>query len=160
MNILVLCTGNSARSILLECLLKDLGNGRVTAFSAGSHPTGKVDPFGLAVLDAKGHETNGLTSKSWDVFASSEAPNMDVVITVCSSAAGETCPIWPGAPIRAHWGVDNPAAVIGLDQEKEAAFKSAYDQLKRHAVALIATPFENMSPIALSQLLNRIAEQT
>jgi len=159
MNILVLCTGNSARSILLECLLNDLGSGRVTAFSAGSHPAGVVNPFALIVLTAEGHGTQGLASKSWDVFAKADAPVMDVVITVCGNAAGETCPVWPGSPIRAYWGLEDPAAVLGTDLEKSVAFKSAYDRLKRRTAALLAKPFEDLAPIALSQVLKKIGEQ-
>ena len=110
MNILALCTGNSARSILLESLLNHEGKGRIKAYSAGSHPTGAPHPQALALLQAEGHDTNALRSKSWDEFTTPDAPQMDLVITVCSAAAGEACPIWPGAPIRAHWGVDDPAA--------------------------------------------------
>lgn len=159
MNVLVLCTGNSARSILLECLLNDLGSGRITAFSAGSQPVGVVNPFALIVLTAEGHGTKGLASKSWDVFAKADAPVMDVVITVCGNAAGEICPVWPGSPTRAHWGLDDPAAVLGSDLEKSVAFKSAYDCLRRRTEALLAKPFENLAPSALSQVLNQIREQ-
>ena len=131
MNILVLCTGNSARSILLECLLRRLGQGKINAFSAGSQPSGKVHPQSLVLLTDKGFDTGGLSSKSWDVFAAPDAPQMDAVITVCGSAAAETCPMWPGAPLRAHWGVEDPAAAS--EAEAPAAFQSAYDILHRRA---------------------------
>lgn len=154
MNILVLCTGNSARSILLESILNTHGAGRVTAFSAGSHPTGKVHPAALALLRGLEHDTGHARSKSWDEFAKDDAPEMDVVITVCGSAAEETCPIWPGAPVRAHWGVEDPA---GVPQEQwESAFQTAFDILNRRAVALLDQPIDSMEPGALSALLNRI----
>jgi arsenate reductase len=131
MNILVLCTGNSARSILLECLLSRLGNGVITSFSAGSQPAGKVHPQSLRLLAAEGFNVSGLSSKSWDIFALPDAPKMDAVITVCGSAANETCPMWPGAPARAHWGVEDPAAASLEDIP--AAFQDAYDILARRA---------------------------
>lgn len=136
MNILVLCTGNSARSILLEALLNDLGAGRVRAFSAGSQPAGKVNPHALALLAAKNHPTGGYRSKSWDEFGAPDAPQMDVVVTVCGSAAAETCPMWPGAPLKAHWGVGDPAAAP--DPAAPAAFGRAYAILRRRAEAFLA----------------------
>jgi arsenate reductase len=136
MNILVLCTGNSARSILLESLLNRLGAGRVTAWSAGSRPAGRVHPASLGLLAAKGYDTAGLRSKSWDEFALPGAPKMDLVITVCGSAAGEACPIWPGAPLRAHWGVEDPAAAAEADWP--AAFEAAYAALETRARAFLA----------------------
>lgn len=155
MNILVLCTGNSARSILLESILNRFGNGRVRAFSAGSHPTGQVHPQALALLAAEGFDTSGLRSKSWDEFAAPAAPHMDAVITVCGNAASEVCPIWPGAPVRAHWGVDDPATVPGPGQA--AAFRSTFDLLSARAMALLAQPFETLGKPALQVLLGRIA---
>ncbi len=154
MNILVLCTGNSARSILLEAILNQRGAGRVTAFSAGSQPKGAVHPQSLQLLAAKGYPVAGLRSKSWDEFAVPDAPAMDAVITVCGSAAEETCPIWPGTPIRAHWGIDDPAAAPEADQP--AAFELAYNLLRAKADALIAQPFETLEPGALSALLIQI----
>lgn len=137
MNILVLCTGNSARSILLEAILNHHGAAeRVRAWSAGSRPAGQVHPQSLRLLAAKGFPTVGLRSKSWDEFARADAPVMDAVITVCGSAAGETCPFWPGAPARAHWGVEDPAAAAPDDQER--AFSAAFDRLSMRASALLA----------------------
>ncbi|WP_420002783.1 arsenate reductase ArsC [Arenibacterium sp. LLYu02] len=143
MNILVLCTGNSARSILLESLLNTRGAGRVTAYSAGSRPAGKVHPQSLRLLAAKGHDTSGARSKSWDEFGAADAPVMDLVITVCGSAAGEECPMWPGAPLRAHWGVEDPAAAAEADWE--SAFETAYARLAKRAEALLNLPFDDLS---------------
>lgn len=156
MNILVLCTGNSARSILLESIFNTHGAGRVRAYSAGSNPTGKVHPQSLALLAELGHDTSGARSKSWDEFAGAEAPEMNIVITVCASAAGETCPVWPGAPVRAHWGVEDPAAAEQPDWD--AAFRTAYATLEKRAKALLALPFETMAPAELSQQLKRIGD--
>lgn len=158
MNILVLCTGNSARSILLEALLNRLGKGRVTAFSAGSQPAGKVHPQSLSLLADLGFDTTETRSKSWDEFASPGAPTMDIVITVCGSAAGETCPMWPagpmGAPLRAHWGVDDPAATAPADWDR--AFKTTFARLKRRAEALLDLPFADLDRLELQRELNRI----
>jgi arsenate reductase len=156
MNILVLCTGNSARSILLESYLNAAGDGRVSGFSAGSHPTGTVNPGALRLLMRKGLPVSQLRSKSWDEFAAPDAPLMDLVITVCDAAAGETCPIWPGAPLRGHWGVDDPAAVTGTEAEIDAAFARAWDVLTRRADALLALPFADLDPGALKTELDRI----
>ena len=142
-NILVLCTGNSARSILLECLLRRLGEGKITAYSAGSQPSGMVHPQSIKLLTANGYDVSALNSKSWDVFAAPDAPQMHAVITVCGSAAGETCPIWPGAPLRAHWGVDDPAAVTGPDTP--AAFQTAYEILHRRASAFVRQDVTEMT---------------
>ncbi|NSY38884.1 arsenate reductase ArsC [Leisingera sp. ANG59] len=156
MNILVLCTGNSARSILLESIFKTLGAGRIRAYSAGSNPTGKVHPQSLVLLGELGYGTVGARSKSWDEFAGAEAPEMDVVITVCASAAGETCPVWPGAPVRAHWGVEDPAAADQPEWDK--AFRTAYITLEKRAKALLELPIETMPSTELSQKLKRIGE--
>jgi protein-tyrosine-phosphatase len=129
-NVLFLCTGNSARSILAEAYLNHVGKGSYRAFSAGSQPGGRVNPFSLSLLKEKGIPTGGARSKSWDEFAAPDAPRMDLVVTVCDSAAGEVCPVWPGAPSKAHWGVDDPAAVQGSDAEKRAAFERAFCALK------------------------------
>jgi len=147
MNILVLCTGNSARSILLECLLRRLGGGQITSFSAGSQPAGKVHPQSLHLLAAEGYDTSALASKSWDVFADRSAPVMAAVITVCGSAAGETCPIWPGTPLRAHWGVEDPAAAPPEDAPR--AFQDAYDILARRAQCFTQAPIATMDPARL-----------
>lgn len=153
LNILVLCTGNSARSILLESILNHASNGRITAHSAGSNPTGKVHPHALKLLGALGHDTSAARSKSWDEFAENSAPAMDVVITVCGSAAAETCPLWPGAPITTHWGVEDPAD-CGADCD--AAFQTAYDILRRRADRLLALPIETLNNAALDAQLAAI----
>ncbi|MEL7212093.1 MAG: arsenate reductase ArsC [Pseudomonadota bacterium] len=147
MNILVLCTGNSARSIILEKLLDRLGGDSVTTFSAGSTPSGKVHPETLKMLGEKGYDLSDARSKSWDEFAEPDAPEMDVVITVCGSAASETCPIWPGAPVRGHWGVEDPAAASEPDWD--AAFTTAYDALEKRAQAFVAADIHAMDRAAL-----------
>lgn len=157
MNILVLCTGNSARSILLESILNRFGAERLTAFSAGSQPSGAVHPQSLVLLGQLGYDTSGARSKSWDEFAQSTAPEMDIVITVCGSAA-ETCPIWPGAPVRAHWGVEDPAAAAKPDWEP--AFQTAYDTLHKRALAFLELPIETMAKTELTTHLNQIGRLT
>ncbi|AXI46768.1 low molecular weight phosphatase family protein [Sulfitobacter sp. SK012] len=157
MNILVLCTGNSARSILLECLLARLGKGRIMSFSAGSQPAGQVNPHSLTLLERERYDVSGLRSKSWDEFAETGAPQMDAVITVCGSAAGETCPFWPGAPLRAHWGVEDPAAAS--KHEAPAAFDQAYAILSRRAESFLAAPVETMTATALQAHLNACGTQ-
>ena len=156
MNILVLCTGNSARSILLEAILNHRSGGRIKAWSAGSKPAGKVHPQSLKLLAEKGFPADGLTSQSWDDFAKPDAPVMDAVITVCGSAAGEECPYWPGAPLRAHWGVEDPAAAAPADQP--AAFAEAYRLLAAKAEGLLGLPFEEMTKHDLQALLGRIGD--
>jgi arsenate reductase len=125
-NVLFLCTGNSARSIMAEALLNTIGKGRFRAYSAGSHPTGKVNPFALEQLKGLGYRLENLRRKSWDEFAQPDAPKMDVIITVCNSAAGEVCPAWPGQPMPAHWHFADPAAVERTDEEKRRAFKKVF----------------------------------
>ena len=156
MNILVLCTGNSARSILLESILSHRSDGRINAWSAGSKPAGKVHPQSITLLGAMGYPTDGLQSQSWDDYATQAAPVMNAVITVCGSAAAEECPYWPGAPVRAHWGVEDPAAAAPAAQP--AAFKEAYDLLKVRADKLFALPFEDMSVAELQTHLNKIGQ--
>lgn len=153
-NVLFLCTGNSARSILAEVLLNELGQGAWRAFSAGSHPTGRVNPGALEKLAAEGHRTAELESKSWDVFSEPDAPGFDLVITVCDSAAGETCPIWNGAPVRAHWGIPDPAG-IDDDAARRAAFDIAYARLRRRVEDLAALP-EDLDGARLSAAVGRI----
>ncbi|EPY02188.1 arsenate reductase ArsC [Magnetospirillum fulvum] len=137
-NVLVLCTGNSARSVLAEVLINALGEGRWRAFSAGSHPTGAVNPLTLAVLAEKGHAVEGLRSKSWDEFALPSAPKMDLVITVCDAAAGEMCPIWPGHPAKLHVGFPDPAAATGSEAERLDRFRDVYGQIEAKVRRLIA----------------------
>jgi arsenate reductase len=130
-NVLFLCTGNSARSVLSESLLNRLGDGRFRAFSAGSKPVGRVNPGALELLQRRGYPTEGLRSKSWDEFAGRGAPAMDYIITVCNNAAGETCPVWPGHPATEHWDIDDPAGVGNTDEERRAAFEEAYAVLQK-----------------------------
>lgn len=155
-NILILCTANSARSILGEALVAKLGEGRFRAFSAGSKPRGEPNPDAIALLRERGHDTSGLRSKSWDEFATPGAPRMDIVITVCDSAASESCPIWPGAPVQAHWGIPDPAGKGETAAERRAAFLKAYRLLEARIGGLCELPVESMEPKALKRALNRI----
>jgi arsenate reductase (thioredoxin) len=148
-NVLFLCTGNSARSVLAEGILRKDGMGRFNAFSAGSHPKGAVNPFALQVLGAYGYPADGYRSKDWEEFAAPGAPVMDFVFTVCDSAAGETCPIWPGQPMTAHWGIEDPAAVEGSDIEKERAFVTAFKYLKNRISVFISLPIRSLDKMAL-----------
>jgi protein-tyrosine-phosphatase len=157
-NILFLCTGNSARSVLAESTANALGGGRLKAFSAGSHPTGRVNPFALELLDKLNLPTAGLRSKSWDEFAAPGAPALDFVITVCDNAAGEVCPIWPGQPVSAHWGVEDPAAVEGTDDDKRAAFRSAHQILKRRIELFLALPVDRLDAMALTSRMREIGD--
>jgi len=154
MNILVLCTGNSARSILLESILNTNGKGRIAAFSAGSKPSGQVHPQSLVLLAEKGHDTSMASSQSWDVYAQNDAPKMDLVITVCGSAANEICPVWPGAPLRAHWGVEDPAAAAQPDWD--AAFRTAFEILERRANAFLKLDWAALDMPAKRAALDQI----
>ena len=153
-NVLFLCTGNSARSILAEAILDKEAQGRFRAFSAGSFPKGEVHPMALQLLGELGFDTGGFRSKSWDEFAAPGAPDLDYVFTVCDNAAGETCPIWPGKPVTAHWGIPDPAAVEGTGQRQ--TFLTAYEALRRRIAAFLALPVEAMDPIALRARLEAI----
>ncbi len=155
-NVLFLCTGNSARSILAEVLLNSRGAGRFRAFSAGSHPVGRVNPYALAFLQKAGHATDGLRSKSWDEFARPGSPALDFVFTVCDSAANEVCPIWPGQPITAHWGLPDPAAVQGSDADKEKAFRDTYVTLDRRIDLFTSLPIAGLDQLSLSRKVARI----
>jgi arsenate reductase (thioredoxin) len=155
---LVLCTGNSARSILGEVILNTRGAGRIAAFSAGSQPKGAVHPGALRLLATLGIDTAGLHSKSWNVFTGPDAPPIDLVITVCGSAAGETCPVFPGAPLRAHWGLPDPAAVSGDDMAVDAAFAQTWAWLDMRIGALLDLPFETMERAELQSRLAAIGQ--
>ena len=155
-NVLVLCTGNSARSILAEALLNALGIGRVRAFSAGSRPAGRVNPHALALLEEQGLETAGLRSKSWDEFAAPGAPQLDLVITVCDAAAGESCPVWPGQPLRVHWGIADPAAVSGSEEDIRRAFMHAYTLLAERILTFMSLSFEELDRVELQKHLAEI----
>ena len=158
-NVLFLCTGNSARSIIAEVLLNQLGKGKFKGYSAGSHPSGKVNPFSLELLQAAGYPTDGLRSKNWEEFAGAGSPAMDFIITVCDNAAGEVCPVWPGKPITAHWGVADPAAVEGSDEQKRAAFREAATILRRRIDLLVNLPIVKLDELALGTRLKEIGKQ-
>jgi arsenate reductase len=152
-NVLFLCTGNSARSIMAEAMMNRIGLGRFLAFSAGSHPTGRVNPFAVEVLKDANLPTEGLRSKSWDEFAKPGATPMDFILTVCDSAAGEMCPIWPGKPITAHWGVPDPAAVEGTDEQKRTAFRDAARVLRRRIEFLASLPLDKLDRLSIQSRL-------
>jgi arsenate reductase len=155
-NVLFLCTGNTARSILAEGILARDGQGKFRAYSAGSQPKGMVNPFAIKVLQNFGYSTEGLNSKSWNVFASSDAPKMDFVFTVCDNAAGEACPLWPGQPMTAHWGIADPASVQGTDLDKERAFIEAFRFMRNRIQAFISLPMSAIDKMALKQELSTI----
>ena len=157
-HVLFLCTGNSARSILAEAYLNRVGNGRFVAYSAGSHPAGKVNPFALELLRKNRMSSEGLRSKSWDEFSKPEAPTLDFVFTVCDNAAGEVCPIWPGQPISAHWGVEDPAAVTGSDERKRKAFLKAFAELSTRINLLISLPIGKLDRLVLQKKLDEIGK--
>lgn len=157
--VLVLCTGNSARSILGEALFNALGAGRFKAYSAGSHPTGLVNPFALEQLTEMGYPVESLRSKSWDEFAEPGAPELDFVVTVCDKAAGEVCPLWTGKPVTAHWGFPDPAAVRGSDEEKRAAFAQTMQQIRRRVQLFLALPIETLDRMALASRMRAIGKE-
>lgn len=155
-SVLFLCTGNSARSILAECILNRDGSGRFKAFSAGSRPKGQVHPFALDLLRKMNHSTAGLRSKSWDEFAVAGAPNLDFVFTVCDNAANEVCPIWPGQPMTAHWGVPDPAAAEGTEAERHLAFADAYRMLTNRISVFASLPIRSLDRLTLQKRLDEI----
>lgn len=157
-NALFICTGNSARSILAEGLLNGLGQGRFQAYSAGSFPKGEVHPLALATLERFGMPTSGYRSKSWDEFVKPGAPRFDFIFTVCDNAAGEICPVWPGKPMSAHWGVPDPAAVEGCDEAKRKAFHDAAVTLKRRIELLLALPLARLDGMSLQNELHGIGK--
>ncbi|MFZ1909618.1 MAG: arsenate reductase ArsC [Burkholderiales bacterium] len=155
-NVLFLCTGNSARSILAEAYLNTAAKGRFAAYSAGSHPQGKVNPFALELLAKHRLDNSGLRSKSWDEFARPGAPVMDFVFTVCDQAAGEVCPMWPGQPMTAHWGVDDPARVEGAEEHKRRAFMRAFSELSTRINLFLSLPLGKLDRLALTKKLAEI----
>jgi arsenate reductase len=155
-NVLFLCTGNSARSIMAESILNQLGGGHFVAYSAGSFPTGKVNPLALELLEENGIPTGDLRSKAWDEFARPGAPHLDFVFTVCDKAAGETCPLWPGQPVTAHWGIADPAAAQGSDAEKRNAFFNAFRELSQRIRIFTSLPLRSLDRIKLQEHLDAI----
>ncbi|MCE4226250.1 arsenate reductase ArsC [Methylobacterium sp. C25] len=155
-NVLFLCTGNSARSILAEAMLAKHGHGRFRAFSAGSQPKAEVNPLAIRILRESEYPTEGLRSKSWDEFSSPDAPVMDFVFTVCDNAAGEACPYWPGQPVTAHWGIEDPAAVEGSEMDRRAAFVTAQRYLKNRISAFLALPMASLDQVSLAAQVREI----
>jgi arsenate reductase len=158
-NILILCTGNSARSIMAEALFNTMGAGRFKAYSAGSHPSGKVNPFAIEQVQALGYRVENLRSKSWDEFALPGAPEMDFVVTVCDNAAGETCPLWPGHPVTAHWGFPDPAAVEGSEDVKRAAFAQTLQQIRNRVQLFLSLPLETLDRMAIEIRMKAIGRE-
>ena len=157
-NVLFICTGNSARSIMAEVVLNRLGHGAFKAFSAGSHPTGVVYPLAIETLEAMKLPVAGLRSKSWDEFAAPRAPPLHFIFTVCDKAAGEICPAWPGQPVTAHWGVEDPAAVVGSIEQRRVAFKTTFMILSRRIELLLCLPIEKLDKLALQARLTSIGK--
>jgi protein-tyrosine-phosphatase len=158
-NVLFLCTGNSARSILAEAILNREGKGKFAAYSAGSHPKGEVHPFAIDLLRKMNHATAGLRSKSWDEFAAAGAPEMDFVFTVCDSAAAEICPVWPGQPMTAHWGIPDPAAATGSEVERRLAFAEAYRALNNRISIFASLPLDSLDRLSLQKHLDQIGRK-
>lgn len=158
-NILFLCTGNSARSVLAEVLMNHLSKGRFRAFSAGSHPAGQVNPLTLELLHSKGFATDSLRSKNWDEFANPDAPAMDFVITVCDKAAGEVCPVWPGQPVTAHWGFEDPAAALGSDDARRKVFEKVFIEIARRIELMLALPVQKLDRLALEHQVRDIGHK-
>ncbi len=158
-NVLFLCTANSARSIMAEALLATLGTGRFKAYSAGSFPAGKVNPLALELVKSTGYPVENLRSKSWDEYAVSGAPRMDFVFTVCDKAAGETCPIWPGQPISAHWGFEDPAAEQGSDAKQRETFERVFKEIKRRIQLFLALPLDHVDRMSLQSELHSIGRR-
>lgn len=158
-NVLFLCTGNSARSIMAEAIMNDLGRGRFKAYSAGSHPTGQVNPFAVEVLHAMKLPVDALRSKSWDEFATPDAPPLDFAFTVCDNAAGEVCPVWPGRPMTAHWGVPDPAAFEGPTDKKRELFREIALTLRRRIELFLALPLAKLDRISLQNRLKEIGKR-
>jgi arsenate reductase len=157
-NVLFLCTGNSARSIMAECILNREGQGKFRGFSAGSQSAGEVNPLALNLLRKLNYDVSGLRSKSWDEFAKPDAPKLDFVFTVCDNAAHETCPVWPGQPMTAHWGLPDPAAVEGTEAERAFAFDDAYRMLSQRISIFVNLPFDSLSKLSLQKHLDEIGQ--
>jgi arsenate reductase (thioredoxin) len=160
LNVLFLCTGNSARSIMAEAILNDMGRGRFKAYSAGSHPSGQANPLAIELLTRRKLATTDLRSKSWDEFAQPDAPVMHYVFTVCDNAAAESCPLWLGTPMTAHWGVPDPAAVVGSDEVKRKAFLNAYTELHRRIEIFVNLPLDKLHGLALKEELDQIGRNS
>lgn len=158
-NVLFICTGNSARSIMAEAIMNKVGQGRFKAFSAGSNPAGKVNPSAIELLERNRFNTEGLRSKNWNEFAGKDAPQMDFVLTVCDKAAGEVCPIWPGQPMSAHWGVPDPVSVEGTDEQKRKAFSDVFMTLNRRIAIFLALPIDKIDQLTLKNELSRIGKE-
>ena len=158
-NVLFICTANSAHSIMAEAILNQLGVGRYRAYSAGSQPAGRVNPYAVELLQRNRFRTDSLRSKNWEEFAQPDAPAMDFVLTVCDNAAGEVCPVWPGQPMSAHWGVPDPAAVQGTEEEKQRAFSDAFITLNRRITIFLALPFDKLDKLSLQSELHRIGTE-
>lgn len=159
-NVLFLCTGNSARSIIAECLLNRIGRGRFHAASAGSHPTGTVNPLAIDLLQHLDYDTARLRSKSWEEFARPGSPPLDFVFTVCDSAAGETCPVWPGQPMTAHWGIPDPAAFVGSVEERRRVFRRALSELENRIRLFVNLPHASLDRMSLQRRLTEIGKTT
>lgn len=159
-NVLFLCTGNSARSIIAEVVLNKIGNGRFHAFSAGSHPRGEVHPMAIKVLGAQGYDTSAVRSKSWEAFAAPGAPVMDMVFTVCDKAAGEVCPVWPGQPVTAHWSFPDPAAVDGNEYAQHQAFLATVVEMSHRLHQLVSLPLETIDRLSLQNTLRAMNAQS
>jgi len=157
-NVLFLCTGNSARSIIAEAILNKVGAGKFRACSAGSHPKGKVNPHAIRLLESLGYETSGFRSKSWDEFAKAGGPKFDFVFTVCDNAAAEACPVWPGQPMTAHWGIADPAEATGNQAEVALAFKEAYRLLNQRIGIFVSLPLRSLDQLSLAAKLREIGE--
>ncbi|MFZ5638304.1 MAG: arsenate reductase ArsC [Pseudomonadota bacterium] len=157
-NILVLCTGNSARSVMAEALFNVLGRGRFRAFSAGSRPSGRVQPMAAELAEKLGYDISRLRSKSWDEFSGPDAPELDLVVTVCDNAAGETCPVWYGTPMVAHWGVEDPAAVEGDEETRRRAYMKAFSELRRRVELFVALPLDKLDRLVAEQRIREIGK--
>lgn len=157
-NVLFLCTGNSACSIMAEALISTMGHGRFKGYSAGSRPTGKVNPFAVEQIQRTGYPLENLRSKSWDEFGAQGAPHMDFIITVCDSAAGEQCPVWPGHPVSSHWGFEDPAAVEGTDEQKREAFEKVYRQILARMNSFVSLPIAMLDKNAIKAEMKKIGD--